>query len=76
MLLKRNITINSYLAHVFKVFEDFKLIDEIRKELDTLKDPIASYIPATTEIPYINQKTSLLTQSGTLALSTLSYCGV
>lgn len=48
MLLKRNITINSYLAHVFKVFEDFKLIAEIRKELDTLKDPVASGIPATT----------------------------
>jgi len=27
----------SYLAHVFKVFEDFKLIAEIRKEIDMVK---------------------------------------
>jgi hypothetical protein len=45
---ERNLTITFYLAHVFKVFEDFKLIAEIRRELDTLKDPVASYIPATT----------------------------
>lgn len=50
-LLKRNITINSYLAHVFKVFEDFKLIAEIRKELDTLKDPFCLLYPSYNPIP-------------------------
>ena len=41
---KLNIT--SYLAQTFQIFENFKLMAEVRQELDKLKNPI-SLLPAT-----------------------------
>lgn len=46
MLRDRNLNITSYLAQAIKVFENFKLMAELRQELDKLKNPI-SLVPAT-----------------------------
>jgi len=48
MLQDRNLTITSYLAHVFAVFEDFKLIAEIREEIKKVKPNLISLTPGIT----------------------------
>jgi len=48
MLQDRNLTITSYLAHVFAVFEDFKLIAKIREEIKKVKPNLISLTPGIT----------------------------
>ena len=36
----RKLNINSYLAQSIKVFEDFKLMAELRQEIDNLKSKV------------------------------------
>ena len=52
MLQDRKFNITSYLAQTFQVFENFKLMAEVRQELDKLKNPM-TLLPA-------NQKTNAL----------------
>lgn len=47
LLKDRNLNITTYLAQAIKVFENFKLMSELRQELDKLKSPAVSLIPAT-----------------------------
>ena len=46
MLQDRKLNITSYLAQTFQVFENFKLMAEVRQELDKLKNPM-TLLPAT-----------------------------
>lgn len=39
-LKDRNLNINSYLAQSIKVFEDFKLMAEMRQEIDKLNNVV------------------------------------
>ena len=40
-LEKRSFNITKYLGHIIKVFEDFKLVQEIRVEIERAKPNIA-----------------------------------
>jgi len=37
MLRKRNLNITKYFIRIIKIFEDFKLTQELRKEIETIK---------------------------------------
>jgi hypothetical protein len=37
MLEKRSFNITNYLGHIIKVFEDFKLVAQIREEVESLQ---------------------------------------
>lgn len=43
MLEDRNVNITSQLARVFKVFEDFRFIQQLREEMDKVRPAIAIY---------------------------------
>jgi hypothetical protein len=40
-LENRNVNITINLAHVFKVFEDFKFIQQLREEMDKVRPEVA-----------------------------------
>ncbi|MBU4274955.1 hypothetical protein KKE19_04055, partial [Patescibacteria group bacterium] len=45
-LQDRKLNITSYLAQTFQIFENFKLMAELRQELDKLKNPM-TLLPTT-----------------------------